>query len=535
MVQLGVIDKVKAAGEAGNGGGGPKRARTKSFHIQSMGDGREYELVPPPLATAVIKMGTFTKRGDVKKSWLRRHFVALNAANNFEILYYTEAQDPAAFEPDEEGNVVPPKKGLKGRLKLAGYTVKPLENEPLGVLLEGNEAQRPWLLRAESPEDVTEWTPVFQRACKEAQPSIDPDPIIHDAFMAAYRAVRQSQNLWGSWQVWGSEEQMLSGLVMDILHERVMADIYDAIPKGPAKNAILKTVKTTANTMVRTGVSAAYKAAIIAIKAVQNPVLAAAEKGLKPLLAQEPKFVEKVSGAVKDKIQPPVMTLTNSAAKKIFEIVVAPVAAIYMGGLQGFSKVMASEIANLSNEEAKTKLALVRSSVWGRSKTSILQAGGAWDADEKLRGLAALDALSQILGGKTSASIAFATTRSVAILCEKAVFDIEIQLKNGIGPKPAIQITTGKLVNDAQLQLETYFLELLGGIILEPVQEQIQPLIEAPLAPIAETIPSELSDFIDPVRMVNTILDTVLIDALKAVVLPPLKQYEDQLEKSASA
>ena len=74
--------------------------------------------------------------------------------------------------------------------------------------------------------------------------------------MAAYRAVRQSQNLWGSWQVWGSEEQMLSGLVMDIL-KRVMADIYDAIPKGPAKNAILKTVKTTA-TMVRTGVSAAY-------------------------------------------------------------------------------------------------------------------------------------------------------------------------------------------------------------------------------------------------------------------------------------
>ena len=200
FTQIGVIEKVKAKASEGKTSG-PQRARTKSFHIQGLGDGRELELVSPPLATAVIKMGVFTKRGDLKKSWLRRHFVALNAANNFEILYYTEEQDPAAFEPNEEGKVVPPTKGLKGRLRLAGYAVKPLENEPLGVLVEGNEAQRPWLLRAESAEDVSEWTPVFQRACKEAQPSCDPDPLIHDAFMQAYKGVRRSQNLWGSWAV----------------------------------------------------------------------------------------------------------------------------------------------------------------------------------------------------------------------------------------------------------------------------------------------------------------------------------------------
>ena len=141
----------------------------------------------------------------------------------------------------------------------------------LGVLIEGNEAQRPWLLRAESAEDVSEWTPVFQRACKEAQPSCDPDPLIHDAFMQAYKGVRRSQNLWGSWAVWGSEQDMLAGLVMDVLHERIMADIYDAIPKGAAKNTVLKMVKKTVNGMVRAAVTAAYKAAIMSIKAVQGP------------------------------------------------------------------------------------------------------------------------------------------------------------------------------------------------------------------------------------------------------------------------
>ena len=64
FTQIGVIEKVKAKASEGKTSG-PQRARTKSFHIQGLGDGRELELVPPPLATAVIKMGVFTKRGDL--------------------------------------------------------------------------------------------------------------------------------------------------------------------------------------------------------------------------------------------------------------------------------------------------------------------------------------------------------------------------------------------------------------------------------------------------------------------------------------
>ena len=216
--------KEEAIGKAANTG----RNRTKSFHI-SAGEG-EYKLVPPPPATSVIKVGTLTKRGDFKKNWLKRWFVALNEANNFDIVYYDTEPNMADFEPNSDGNVEPPKG--KGAVKLAGYTVQMLEDGEVGFKLEGNESQRPWLLRADSTEDVVAWTPVFQRACKEAQPPCDPDPLVHGAFMEAYKATRWSQRLWGSWSAWGAEEDMLGALVNEVVNKRVMYDVYHVRPRA---------------------------------------------------------------------------------------------------------------------------------------------------------------------------------------------------------------------------------------------------------------------------------------------------------------
>ena len=131
----------------------------------------------------------------------------------------------ADFEPNSEGKVVPPKS--KGTVRLAGYTVQMLQDGEVGIKLEGNEAQRVWLLRADSTDDVVAWTPIFQRACKDAEPPSDPDPAIHGAFMEAYKRTRSSQYIYGSWKAWGCEEDMLGDLVNQVLNKRIMYDIYN--------------------------------------------------------------------------------------------------------------------------------------------------------------------------------------------------------------------------------------------------------------------------------------------------------------------
>jgi len=498
--------------------------------VNTVGE-NEFRLVAPPPAATIIKIGTLTKRGDVKKNWLKRYFVALNEANNFEILYYDHEVKGEEFEP-EDGKVNPPTKGLKGRIKLAGYSVTKMQ-DGVGIQLEGNESQRPWYFKAESAQDVAEWMPIFQRAAKEASPPQDEDPVVHAAFMDAYREVRWSQSLWGSWSVWGAEEDMLGELVNEIVQRRVMSDVYDAVPSGPMKKQMEGFIKKTVNGMVRAGASATWKTSTTTISQISGPMRTAGQAVLGPIAEQEPQMVDKIVTAIKGLIMPAIEKF-GEHAKKIFEVIAAPIAEFFVCAVKGFTKVMAAQTSNLAGDGASRKLSWIRSSVWSHNSDSMLMAGGGWAADEAFRALAAIDALAPLLGGRDAASLAFSTTRSVAKLLEKAVHDVEMQIETGVGAVPAISTTTGKLVNDCQLTVETFYLELLGGIIIEPVNENITPLIQEPLAPLNELIPEDLKDFFDLQRLAGKVVDETLVSALQTIVAPALDSTKEKIANAGN-
>ena len=50
----------------------------------------------------------------------------------------------------------------------------------------------------------------------------------------------------------------------------------------------------------------------------------------------------------------------------------------------------------------------------------------------------------------------------------------QVQMEVGLGASAAIATSKGKLVNDMQLMFETFVLETLGGILIEPINEQLQ-------------------------------------------------------------
>jgi len=466
----------------------------------------------------------------VKKSWLKRYFVALNAANNFNVVYYDHEPDLAAFEPNAEGKVVPPKKGLKGTMKLAGYTVEKMSGEVGLKLTGGHEAQREWHFKCDSPQDVAEWIPVFQRAAKEAATPQHDDSVIHLSFMDAYKETRWSQSLWGSWHVWGAEDDMLGALLNDILQERLMSEIYDQVPSGPMKNTVLGIIKKTVGGMTRAAATAAWQGVTTTVGQLKSTLVTAAKAVLGPLCEQEPKIVIKVQAAIIDKIQPPIQKLTGDVAAKIFSVVLEPISLFYVCAVKGFTQVMKANEGAIQ-ADAK-KLYRLRVNVWSHGSDSMLQVGGCWAADTAMRALAALDALAPILGGKDASSLAFSTTRAVAKLLEKAVYDVERQIEMGMGAIAAIATTTGKLVNDCQLMLETFILEMLGGIIVEPVSEQIKPLIEAPLEPLNSLIPDALKDFLDLQRMAGSIVDGTLVTLLKGIVTPAMANQRTKISNA---
>lgn len=537
--KMALVQKCKMdAGHTGGGGGGGGRGRAKSFVVQADGD---YQLVPPPPATDIITIGQLTKRGDVKKNWKKRWFVALNEANNFDIKYYDLPQAPKKedFKLDEkEGKLICPKKGLKGTMKLAGYGYEPMvgqeniEDDELGLVISGNEHQRPWYVKAESKADLESWTPVFQRACKEALPPVDDDILVHQAFLHAYRETRWDMWLWGSWYIWGAEEDMLGGLVMDVLMKRLLRELIDAVPAGAARSMTIAAIKKAVGQMVRAAAGTAWKTSLGAIHSVSGTLQEVASKSLGPLFEQEPKMTTKVSEAINEAIQPHISKLANENAKKIFDAVFGPIGDIFVGGVRGFAVVMKEKMA--SGVPPEEMLGDARWHIWHYGHDEgMLERGGVWATRDKFNDSPAVDALAAILSGKTARHMAFDCVRTVAILCEMAVFDVGQQLEVGVGVGPAVQMTTAKLVNDAQLSLETFCLELLGSCIAAPLSEALKPLLKPLVDPIADLVPDALKDFIDVHRMASIIVDDVTATALKGIVCPSLGGQRTAIEAAS--
>ena len=79
-------------------------------HIVECAAGPAHD-VPAGESTFEVDVGGIDLTG-VKKSWLKRYFVALNESNNFEVKYYDREPSMEEFEPDCEGKVTPPKETM---------------------------------------------------------------------------------------------------------------------------------------------------------------------------------------------------------------------------------------------------------------------------------------------------------------------------------------------------------------------------------------------------------------------------------------
>ena len=518
------------------------RAEKEEKHAKG---GYEYQLVDPPKDATVIKAGYITKRGDVKKNWLKRYFVALNEADNYDILYFDKQVDDAKFAVGDDltrsrASMAEPGKvkkigaaKLKGTMKLCNYTVSSLDGEKLGLKMEGNDEQRPWLVKFDNEGELAEWKSVFETAAKQAQGSLSRDSVIKGGFLNAYQATRYSQGLWGYWHEFGTEEDMLGALLNEVLHRRILRDVYASIPDNPMKSMVEATVKKVVSSIVRAGAGSAWKAAETAMSSVSKTLEDAAGKALGPILELEPKMIAKVQDLIGAKIEGPIQSAVGEKAAKVFEVVLGPLGSIYAGAVAGFkAHVPETALKELAGGKGEHEAYLAaRWGMWSHS-SGIMSAGGVWKTVDTISASEGLNALGAILAGQTASSIAFDASYDAAALLEKALFDFKMSCATGDG-QAAYTATLAKLVNDAKIHAEVFSLKLLGSIIAVPISEIVNPMIEEGLEPVQELVPDALSDLINIPRVAITVIDGVRDDALRALVTPALVNELAKIEAAA--
>lgn len=201
-------------------------------------EGDKMQLLEAPDASEPLKTGTMTKKGGFISNWKERHFIAYNRADNWRIDYL-----------EKEGGKV------KGTVAPCGYRAmefdeddnkneKVIEGKEWGVKLKPYASdRRTWYFKCASKELQKEWIDIFSTSCWYAYPEKHKNPVVAEAFVAAYWATRWNFGLWGSYSAYGTEGERLGDLIMSVIDREVIYPIFatltvPAIARNAAEAAI---------------------------------------------------------------------------------------------------------------------------------------------------------------------------------------------------------------------------------------------------------------------------------------------------------
>lgn len=212
-----------------------------------------------------LKMGYLSKKGAVVKNWKKRYFV-VNPDYSIDYFENEEAYEKG-FKP--KGTIFPCGYEVNGnldeimaeRLKNLAKLMKVDEKEvgapeklPEHTFEVAHSRRRSYLITAENDEDKSAWIETFKVCCRKAEGLKSEDPVGRAAFKVA---------LWKTYwryRVEGTEEQVLSDILVDRINCRVMSEVYAEIRGGwTMKQKIREQVVKTLDSLVMAMVIPSWK------------------------------------------------------------------------------------------------------------------------------------------------------------------------------------------------------------------------------------------------------------------------------------
>jgi hypothetical protein len=106
---------------------------------------------------------------------------------------------------------------------------------------------------------------VFSFACRKARPRSRYHPIVSEAFRKTFECVRHSYGFFSRLEAYGTEEEMLSDFIIQILHRELLEDTINGVPPGPSKSDIVKKIKLLAARTVTNSASIAWKKSVSSV------------------------------------------------------------------------------------------------------------------------------------------------------------------------------------------------------------------------------------------------------------------------------
>lgn len=463
----------------------------------------ELQLLEAPLPDWPLKSGFLSKRGENRKNWNKRWFVAKNAADGYVIEYYTDDK----------------MKTLKGTIGAAGYHVEKDDKlKKFGLtLVPYDDGRRTWYIACDTAEEQTEWYSIFENACSYAEPAKDPDEMVQGAFEIAFEKLRRACGIWYHIRHDRSPPEMLAKLLaLDLdrdLLPRILADATD--PTGMLKSTARSMVRSFVAGMCFSACNTAWSSAKPAIDQIKTLFVEKVQSMVAPIVDIQVTMKGKIIDACGAITDPALSQISSTMLSPIVAQAVGPIGDAFKAGMRGFHAQAEKHISELtdagSREQAVREMtSAVSYSYWSESPMV--------EAYQLLRDLrdSTLGEIANAIQGISVWSFIYEIDSGIRDLIRRAIFTLSKLIEEMGDAGAALNETMDRFAADSKTCLEKLVNSGLKAMIKQPIDENlISPCLEA-VKTLTDSIPEPMKEIVNIDDMLEDTMNEIVLNGIKS-------------------
>eukprot|EP00118_Oscarella_pearsei_P014449 m.123643 g.123643 ORF g.123643 m.123643 type:complete len:556 (+) comp37828_c1_seq2:1166-2833(+) len=491
---------------------------------------------PENTSTTPLKTGYLKKKGAIRNKWTRCFFVV---RPDYKVDCYDDEETyKKSGKPKElisscgyrvchdlDKELLSRAKDIAEKMGIAVPAVAKYPNFTFEI---HHSRRRCYFIHAESEEEKDEWVKVFRQCCRHCHGFNNPDPVAQAAFRLAIRRTRSELGRLGYWSYGGSEEQVLSDLIVDELNWTMMADIYSQIKGPPVLRMTIKDkVMKILDTLVSAAVTPAYKALEAVIKALRDRIEGMIREKVEPIFKLEVELKEKIKNAVLSKVNPVLSEKVAPRLAGIVQILTSPMTEAFQ------------ETRNIFDERLADLAKKVKDNGFGDQMDSFYHAlncaprMGAANKKVDIMYLP-LEGLRQFFDDIAPWSLIGQAQDTLKTVLDNAMYTFEKEMSDeasqtnvktdGAAAEAAIlkvkQSVQEKFAADTASATTDYYKDIMLAIVMPFLLKLVNPLTKPVLEPINDAIPGPFKEIVDVEEMFESLLESIVGEAIAKVIEP---------------
>lgn len=392
------------------------------------------------------------------------------------------------------------------------------------LILSHRRSTRPQLkIGFDSEETRDQWRSLLETASWASPSPITMDPTLRESFLEAFRKLRWRAWVWSGWYIDGTEGELLSDILSEVIEREMLPSSMGAMPRKLARASVYRVVVSA--------VSSAWISIMQQLVPVRKVVEEAAEKMLGPIFEEEVKIKEKVMEPMNEAAAKGL----EAAEPKLQELFADKCPVIAACAEAQLNTITKSVQDFLKEQEGKQSSASEWEYAWSWVPW---RAGWSWSYAQ--RGISEMIQVKLVNEGNDA-------TRRMGWDLIGDMRDLHLcavrEMRSLMNSSGAAGATTGaelsaalraaypdviaRAAKDLPVLLQWRMTQALNDALLPPLLEGTGQIVSTLCDPIVSLIPEALQDVIDPQRTCAEIIEEVVTKQEKILVqkiLEPLKE-----------